>query len=224
MKPIIVLPHARMKTNRSIMRYSSLAFSSLGLAVTIQTASAQAGALQQQQVDSAQQRRELGQPAKTLGDGETVPELFTGEASDVGPQSVVKFKSRTSYLELSADAQYFYTDNLFLADGGRVGTDVLVSMVQAALAPGAYALGEGRFAPRLGYRHEWFNYGLATPKEIEVFDFNTGDFREIKLREFDFNAQTVFTDGRWRQGNWVVGAGFDYRRLLDSDRYEQFYD
>lgn len=213
-----------MKTNHSIMRYSSFAFSSLGLAVTIQTASAQAGALQQQQVDSAQQRRELGQPAKTLGDGETVPELFTGEASDVGPQSVVKFKSRKSYLELSADAQYFYTDNMFLADGGKVGTDVLVSMVQAALAPGAYSLGEGQFSPRVGYRHEWFNYALANSKTIEGFDFNSGSFKQVKLNEFDFNAQTIFTDGRWRQGNWIIGAGFDYRRLLDSDRYEQFYD
>lgn len=212
----------RMKTNQLIMRYTTFAFSSLGLAVTIQTTSAQVGAVRQ--VDSAQQRRELGQPAKTLGDGETVPELYTGEASDVGPQSVVKFKSRKSYLELSADAQYFHTDNMFLSDGGKVGTDVLVSMVQAALAPGAYALGEGQFSPRLGYRHEWFNYGLATSKEIEVFDFNTSEFRQAKLREFDFNAQTVFTDGRWRQGNWIVGAGFDYLRLLDSDRYEQFYD
>ena len=217
----MTLLQARMKTNQAIMRYSSITFSSLGLAVAVQTASAQVGAVRQ--VDSAQQRRELGQSAKALGDGETVPELFTGEASDVGPQSVVKFKPRKSYLELSADAQYFHTDNMFLADGGKVGADVLVSMVQAALAPGAYALGEGQFAPRLGYRHEWFNYGLATSKEIEVFDFNTGGFREVKLREFDFNAQTVFTDGRWRQGNWIIGAGLDYQRLLDSDNYDQFY-
>lgn len=214
-----------MKTNQLIMRYTTFAFSSLGLAVTIQTASAQVGAVRQ--VDSAQQRRELGQSAKALGDGETVPELYTGEASDVGPQSVVKFKSRKSYLELSADAQYFHTDNMFLSDGGKVGTDVLVSMVQAALAPGAYALGEGQFSPRLGYRHEWFNYALANSKEIDVFDFNTvglSQLRQAKLDEFDFNAQTVFTDSRWRQGNWIIGAGFDYRRLLDSDRYEQFYD
>lgn len=211
----------RMKINQVVMRYSSFAFSSLGLAVAVQAASAQVGAVRQ--MDSAQQRRELGQSAKALGDGETVPELFTGEASDVGPQSVVKFKSRKSYLELSADAQYFYTDNMFLADGGKVGTDVLVSMVQAALAPGGYSLGEGQFAPRLGYRHEWFHYGLASSKTIDVFDFNAGDFREAKLREFDFNAQTIFTDGRWRQGNWIIGAGLDYQRLLDSDNYNQFY-
>ncbi len=212
-----------MKANQLIMRYSSFAFSSLGLAVAVQTASAQVGAVRQ--VDSAQQRRELGQAPTTLGDGETVPELFKGEASDVGPQSVVKFKSRKSHLELSADAQYFYTDNMFLADGGKIGTDVLVSMVQAALAPGAYSLGEGQFSPRLGYRHEWFNFGLASSKKIDVVDFNPpSSFRTAKLSEFDFNAQTIFADGRWRHGNWIVGAGFDYQRLLDSDRYEQFYD
>ena len=213
-----------MKTNPVIMRYTTFAFSSLGLAVAVQTASAQVGAPQQQQVDNAQFRRELSQSTQALSNGETVPELYTGETSDVGPQSVVKFKPRKSYLKLSADAQYFHTDNMFLADGGKVGTDVLASMVQAALAPGAYSLGEGQFSPRLGYRHEWFNYGLASSKTIGARDFNDDVFKDVKLREFDFNAQTVFTDARWRQGNWIVGAGFDYQRLLDSDRYEQFYD
>lgn len=210
-----------MKTKRPTKRYSTFAFFNLGLAVTVQTAFAQVGAVRQ--VDSAQQRRELEEAAQTLGDGETVPELFTGEASDVGPQSVVKFKSRKSYFELSADAQYFHTDNMFLADGGKVGTDVLVSMVQAALAPGAYPLGDGQFTPRLGYRHEWFNYGLANSEIIDVFDFNTGVFRKAKLGEFDFNAQTVFTDGRWRRGEWIIGGGFDYQRLFDSGNHNQFY-
>jgi len=210
-----------MKTNHVIMCRSSFAVSSLGL-VIVHTASAQVGTIQQ--VDNAQLRRELSPSAPALGNGETVPELYTGEASDVGPQSVVKFKPRRSYLEATADVQYFHTDNMFLADGGKVGTDVLVSMVQAALAPGAYALGEGQFAPRLGYRHEWFNYGLASSKAIDVYDFNTDAFRQAELSEFDFDAETVFTDARWRHGNWIVGAGFGYQRLLNSDRYEQFYD
>ena len=44
-----------------------------------------------------------------------------------------------------------------------------------------------------------------------------------RLSEFDFNVQTLFADGRWQRGNWILGMGFDFQRLLGSDRYDQFY-
>jgi len=69
-----------------------------------------------QQVDSVQQRHQLDQAAQMMITTNAVPELYAGESSDVGPQSVLQTKPRRTYLEAFADAQYFYTDNMFLAN------------------------------------------------------------------------------------------------------------
>ena len=207
-------------TQPAIMRYSNLILCGLVIAA-LQPAFAQVPAIQQ--VDSVQQRRQLDQSALDQNETSAAPELFAGETSDVGPQSVVKRAPRKSLFEASADVQFFHTDNMFLADSGKQSTEVLVSTVQFALAPTPYLLGDGQFSPRIGYRHQWFNYGLASDKSIDVFDFNTATFRTAKLSEFDFNVQTLFADARWQRGNWIFGTGFDYQRLLDSDGYDQFY-
>jgi len=86
--------------------------------------------------------------------------------------------------------------------------------VELALAPTAYPLGGGQFAPRIGYRHQWFDYGLWCA---------TIDNTNFKLREFDFNAQTAFADARWSRDNWILEAGFDYQSLMTAESYEQFY-
>lgn len=179
------------------------------------------GALQQ--VESVQQRRQIEQTLESHETGESAPELFPGETGDVGPQSILRVKPRRTWFEATADAQYFYTDNMFLNEHDRQSADVLVSTAQIALAPTPYELGCGRFTPRLGYRHQWFNFGLASSKRLEVFDFQTEMFRLARLNEFDFNVQTVFTDSRWTHENWTVETGFDFTRLLDSDDYNQFY-
>ena len=203
-------------------RNSILCFALLVLTTAVAAAQAP-GSIQQ--VDRVQQRRELDDSARAAIEGENVPQIVSEENSDVGPQSVIKFAPRKSYIEAFADAQYFYTDNLFLADRdrNRQEADVLVSTVQAALAPSPYPLWDGQFSPRVGYRHQWFNFGLADDESFSAFDFNTGQFVTAKLSDFDFNVQTVFADGRWRQGNWILGVGFDFQRLLDSDDYNQFY-
>jgi hypothetical protein len=122
-----------------------------------------------------------------------------------------------------ADVQYFYTDNMFLAYTGREDADVLVSTVQFALAPMPYDLGGGKFTPRAGYRHQWFSFGMLSDESVTVFDFDTMSFRQAELDEFDFNAQTLFTDMRWTCGQWTAGLGFDFTRLMDSDDYNGFY-
>jgi len=167
------------------------------------------------QVDTVQQRRQMDESMKTLTGDESAPELYPNESSDVGPQSVLKIKLRPTHFEAQADVQYFHTDNMFLVENNEQDADVLVSTVQFALAPTPYELGNGFFAPRLGYRHQWFNFGLSG-KELD----GTG----IDLDEFDFNAQTVFIDGRWSRGNWILEAGVDYTRLMDSSDYEDFYE
>ena len=75
--------------------------------------------MQSQQADSVQQRRQLEQAAQLMVSTNAVPELFAGESDDVGPQSVLKMKPRRTLFEASADAQYFYSDNMFLANGGK---------------------------------------------------------------------------------------------------------
>src|ERR1017187_1841412 len=52
-----------------------------------------------QQTDAAQQRRQLEQTAKPYTDGESAPELYSGESSDVGPQSVLRIKPRKTLFE-----------------------------------------------------------------------------------------------------------------------------
>src|SRR3989442_1789117 len=132
------------------------------------------------QVDAVQQRRQLEQTARSYETGESAPELYAGENADVGPQSILKFKPRKTWFEAMADAQYFHTDNMFLNQHDKIGADVLVSTAQFALAPTPYELGGGRFAPRFGYRHEWFNFGLASDERVLAYDFQGQTFKQVR--------------------------------------------
>ena len=194
-----------------------------GFILAIQSARAQiTGAMQQ--ADTAEERRQREQTAQSYAAGESAPELYDGESSDVGPQSVLKLKPRKTWFEAMADAQYFYTDNMFLTEHNKQAADVLVSTAQFALAPTPYPLADGTFAPRLGYRHQWFDFGLAKPgPEISVLDFQTHTIRPGHLDDFDFNAQTVFADGRWSRNHWIIEGGFDFTRLMTTADYLEFY-
>jgi hypothetical protein len=172
-----------------------------------------------QQVDSAQQRRQLESAFSFLGGTNAVPQFYEGETGDVGPQSVLRFKPRRTYIEASADEQYFFTDNVFLADHGRQHADVLVSTVQAALAPTPYEFAGGLLSPRAGYQHQWFNYGLANPNMVTIYP----PFQQVDINTFDFNVSTFFGDVAWQRQNWTFTLGGDYRRLLDSGNYAEFY-
>ncbi len=175
-----------------------------------------------QQIQSFEQHNQLEQSAQSLL-VTNIPSLYESETSDVGPQSVVQIKPRRTWIEAYGDEQYFYTDNMFLADHNKQGADVLVSTVQAALAPTPFQIGNGQLAPRVGYQQQWFNYDLARSDTAEVFNLNTGTFQTVGLDTFDFNASTVFGDLTWRQNNWVLTLGTDFRRLLDSGSYAEFY-
>ncbi len=167
------------------------------------------------QIDSANQRRMAEQSARMNAAEETpAPELFPGESSDVGPQSVLRPKARKTWFEVLADVQYFYTDNMFLTEHNKQEAGVLASTAQFALAPSAYPLASGQFSPRIGYRHQWFDFGLDGAK------LNNST---VRLNQFDFNAQTLFTDAQWSYGNWILGAGFDFTRLMSTADYDEFY-
>ena len=204
------------------MRTTTFVLLGVCFVLTMREVSAQTpGAIRQ--VESDQQRRQMERSAREIGVGDTAPEIYPGEVTDVGPQSIIRYKPRKTLFEAMADAQYFYTDNMFLDENDERESDVLVGTAQLALAPTPYDLAGGKLAPRIGYRHQWYMYGLAKDEQVRVFDFESLSVRDVDLNEFDFNAQTFFTDGRWTYGNWMFEAGFDYTRLMDSDDYDQFY-
>ena len=168
------------------------------------------------QVGDTQNRDQLSQAAQAdLGGTNSVPELYEGEASDVGPQSVLQPKARHTLFEARADMQFFYTDNVLLTEQRKLDTQVLISTVEAALAPTPYAVGDGSLAPRLGYRHQWFDFGLDGKKIPGL---------PLRFQDFDFNAQTVFADAAWTKGGWTFGGGLDATRLMQTDGYHQFYE
>jgi hypothetical protein len=167
------------------------------------------------QVENVQLQQNLNQSAQQKFDqGASVPDLYPGEDQDVGPQSVLRIKPRQPLFEAMVDAQYFYTDNMFLNDQNKISTAVLVSTAEVALTPEPFDLAGGKVAPRIGYRHQWYDYG---------FDGKTLPQTGQQLSDFDFNAQTGFADLQWSQGNWTAQVGLDYTRLMSTSDYDQFY-
>lgn len=177
----------------------NIIISSAALLLSALIASAQ---VPNQQVDTVQQQQQLQQTANLAGQTNSPPELYSGETGDIGPQSVLRRHHR-KFFEAYVDEQFFYTDNMFLTEHGKQGSDVLVSTLFAAFAPEPYKISGGTFTPRLGFQQQWYSYG------------NAG--------QIDFNAQTIYADGAWRRKNWFFTGDASYQRLLDSDGYGQFY-
>jgi hypothetical protein len=176
-----------------------------------------------QQVESVQQRRQLEQAAQPLMSTNSVPELYAGESSDVGPQYVLQIKPRRIWVEASGDVQYFYSDNVLLSEHNKVNADVLVSTVSAAIAPTAFKAGDGLLAPRLGYQQEWFTYDPGSSKQISSYDFSSHQFKRVDLDQLDFNVMTIFSDVSWTWQNWTLTIGADFDQYLDSGDYQEFY-
>jgi hypothetical protein len=137
------------------------------------------------------------------------PELYPGENADVGTQRILRLIPRRKYFEAAADSQYLYTDNPYLSDQNKQRTALFVNTIQVALAPDPYALGKAQFAPAVGFRSQWFNYGL--------------DLLNDGLNRLDFNAQTAFLNGRYQLGAWQFYAGFDFTRLVEQGSYKEVY-
>ncbi|MEM1057668.1 MAG: hypothetical protein AAGK14_00325 [Verrucomicrobiota bacterium] len=144
-----------------------------------------------------------------------VPVLFPGEEADLGPQFIVRRVPKRKWIDLLFDEQYFYTSNAFLSEPpvGETDTTLLISTAQIAVAPSAFQVGEGALLPRVGFRYQWYNYGLGTDSTF--------------VNNFDFDSMTVFTDVRYVWKDWIFGVGFDWNRLLGhegpSADYSEFY-
>ncbi len=169
------------------------------------------------QADSIKRQQELDKKlreATTPGGSQMdAPELFQGELKDVGPQSILKVKQKRTLFEVSLDSQFFYTSNQNLAEDAA-GTSLFVNTAQIAYAPPAFQTGRGAVAPRAGFRHQWFNYGL-------------GD-RPATKGDNDFDLQAVFGEVKWAfRQDWTAEAGVEWSRLINHTptytTYRQFY-
>lgn len=190
-----------MNLNKNI---STLAMSGLSLAVFAQPAI--------QQIDDSRREWEQQRALMSTDTKLAVPENYPGETADVGEQHVLKVKPRRSLFEVDLDSEYFHTDNTFLSKNNPKETAILVNTIQIAYAPPPFNVRGGQLALNIGFRSQWYNYGLD------------GRSDGLDLGKFDFNAQTAFADAQYLFGNnWIAHAGLDYTRLLDQDRYDEFY-
>lgn len=169
----------------------------------------QADAIKRQQ-EMEQKLRDAARPGTAEADA---PELFQGELKDVGPQSILKVRQPRTLFEVGFDSQFFYTSNQNLAEDAS-GTTLFVNTAQIAYAPPPVQTGRGAVAPRLGVRHQWFNYGL-------------GDAPATK-GDVDFDLQAVFGEVKWAfHQDWTAEAGVEWSRLINHlptyTTYRQFY-
>ena len=174
------------------------------------------------QFERTQRELQLQRPIPlNLNTNIDAPEFYQGENTDVGPQRILRVNPRKNYFSAVADSQYFYSDNVYLSDGAKLDSTIFVNTIQVAFAPDAYKLGKGLFSPAIGFRSQWFNYGLGMDHtdttQVGTNTVTTG------IDRLDFNAQTVFVNGRYQLNTWQFNAGFDFTRLLDQDKYEEAY-
>lgn len=185
-----------------------------GLLLSMSLASAQVPGQVERMQQVNQQQADTRIQTATDASNDLAPELYEGESSDVGPQYIVRAKPRRKWIEASVDSQYYYTSNMLLTEHNPIDTTILVSTVQVAVAPTPFQMGDGQFAPRVGFRYQWYNYGL--------------DKTSNQFNNFDFDVETLFADLRYKlKDNWFVGVGFEWNRLLGHEGptsdYAEFY-
>lgn len=158
------------------------------------------------QADAFKRQQELDKKLReaTTPGGATMeaPELFQGELKDVGPQSILQMKQKRQLFEVALDSQFLHTSNQNLGEDAQ-GTTLFVNTAQIALTPLPIQTSRGVVAPRLGYRHQWFNYGL-------------GD-RPASKGDTDFSLQAVFGEVKWAfRQDWIAEAGIEWSRLMND--------
>lgn len=163
-------------------------------------------AIQQQQ--NFQQGASQQQLLASLKAGTNVPEMYSGEDADVGPQHILVPVPRRTYFEGKADSEYLWTDNALFSPAPKVSSTIFINTISAAFVPEAYRVGNGRLAPAIGFASQWFNYGLGGHD----------------LSVLDFNSETFFAGARYLLPNhWSLYGEFDYDRFLNQGNYSEFY-
>jgi hypothetical protein len=159
-----------------------------------------------QQLQNNQIQRELQTPATGVAVGTNAPELFPGENADVGPQRILRLNPRRIYFDLLFDSQAFFSDNANYAQAASaISSPVFVNTVQAAFAPPAVPLWNGKAAAAIGLASQWYNYG------------------NNQLENLDFNAETLFVSGKYTLDKWQLGVGVNLTRLVAQENYNETY-
>ena len=161
-----------------------------------------------QQMQNFQQNMTQQKPLLSLRTGTNAPETYPGEDKEVGPQHILRLLPLHTLFEVDVDSQYLYTDNAMLTRRPVRSSTELVNTIRAAISPTPYKMGNGRFAPSIGYLSQWYDYGLG------------GD----DLSAMDFNVQTAFASAKYLFPNdWSVFGEFDYTRLSSQQLIKHFY-
>jgi hypothetical protein len=126
-------------------------------------------------------------------------------------------KRKPTWFRGSADAQIFYTDNMFFQDRNERDAGVAVTTLEAALTTPPCVTRFASYRGEVGYRHQFFNY-FGHDKVAGRFD----------AEDFDFDSSTAFADVIAQTKHYQFCAGFDYTRLLGfeplrDDDYDEFY-
>ena len=142
------------------------------------------------------------------------PELFAGELEDVGPQQILRQKRKKRWIDLRLDSQFFYTSNSDLTENGT-GSTLFVNSLAVALGPEVVDVRGGELRPRIGYRHQWFNYSLLG--------------NEPGAGVVDFDVQTLYGYLQFNtHKDWEFLGGLEYTRLVDHQpdyfSYNEFYN
>jgi len=212
-------------------------------------AAAPAAAAQQSAVDTAQSTtttQQLQKPLKPVASSSQAPMLYEGEEDDLGPQYVLQPHERPKYFQVMSDFQLYHTNNAVLAPGNKVGTDVSVFTVQAALqSPAAQWFDNLQVQARAGVRYQSYWYGIFSGRNqntasvfspVKYNDFTIfSPFVELNfksdpwygslgLRYAAFDNQNAVSDENFYQ-EWVPSGTLGYQVNIDSQRILQFqYD
>ena len=174
------------------------------------------GALAEPRLESATQRvgRTGLQTRLETPASEEIAPLYEEEEQDIGPQHLIRQKPSHSWLEALGDIQFGSTSNVYLDEAGAVDSSLMTSMLQLALTPPVWKLEAGDLSAKAGYRHQKFNYGIATGGNESTFN------------DIDFDISSLFLQGSFLYNEkWLATVGLEHNRLMNASAgsYDEFY-
>jgi len=176
-------------------------------------------ALAQTRIDSATQRldrveRTGLQPRLQTPASQEISPLYEEEEKDIGPQHLILQKPRHPWIEASGDIQFGSTSNVYLSEDATADSSLMASTLQLAITPPPWKLDAGELSAKAGYRHQKFNYGIATGGN------------ESSLNDVDFDISSLFFQGSFLyHEKWLATLGLEHNRLLNASggSYDEFY-
>lgn len=184
------------------------------------------------QVDSLNRQREMKEGVLNAApdlrsEEEQVPEIIPGDREDMGPQYIVQKKQIRRWWDVKLDTQAMYTSNMLLQSNGwnnkAVDATLLASTAEFDFAPDPININNNALFPKIGFRHQWFNYGLGDNGSMFRYQGETPQDDLAGYNSFDYDAQTIFGSLNYvYDQKWIFGLGFDYTRLMTHENSDSF--